>query len=643
MEKSKSPYSVPPEQVVVFLRNTLPFNELALSHLQELAKQCVIDFFPKGSLVFKQDVTDVNHFYLIQKGGVKIYLIDNEGEITLKDYRGEGEYFGALPIIQETKANLNVETIEDTFCFVFAKQAFLNLIQTVPKVAQYFLRSMSEKMINTAYRELRQHKISPKTESALYLFSIPVGDIVKGAPQMIAANDSVQKAATSMTSLHIGSLLVHDNTGEVVGIVTDKDLRTKVVAKGLDYHTAVQSVMTSPVQAIPAHTVCFDALLNMMRGKIHHLAVKKRGKIIGLITTHDIMVLQGTSPLYIFREILAQRHIEGLYPLAHKIPMVVRTLVEEGAKANNIARMITILNDYILERLLSLLIEELGTPPVPFCWLFMGSEGRREQTFKTDQDNAIIYQDPKTAAQAEEATKYFQIFGEKAIEHLKACGFPPCPGEIMASNPQWRQPAKIWQKYFDDWVIKPDPQEVRNATIFFDFRAGFGEQKLVRDLRDHLTRITQHQELFLLHLAKDCLEGRPPLSFFKHFIVERDGEHKNHLDLKKRGLVPFVDFARVMALKYGIQESNTPDRLRLLAENDHIPRELYKEAVEAYEFLMQLRLIHQMQMIEKDLQPDNHVRPGNLSDLEKQTLKEAFGVVRRLQGFVGQEFHIERT
>jgi len=181
-------HSVSPDIVIDFLNNTLPFKELPKEEIHRIARQCIIDFFPKGTILLKQDETEVNHLYLIQKGGVKIYLIDEGGEITLKDFRGEGSYIGALPIIQGTKANLNVETVEDTFCFLLDKETFLKLIEQYPRLAQYYLQSFSEKFVRTAYRELRQHKISPRTESALYLFSLRVGDFIKRKPETISGS-----------------------------------------------------------------------------------------------------------------------------------------------------------------------------------------------------------------------------------------------------------------------------------------------------------------------------------------------------------------------------------------------------------------------------------------------------------------------
>ncbi len=641
MPVSSNVHAVPTEVVLDFLGNCLPFNQLPAEDLHRLANQAVIDFFPKGTLIFEQDATEVRHLYLIQKGGVRLFLKDQSGEISLKDFRGEGEYFGALPIIQNTLANLNVETVEDTFCFLIAKEAFVDLIASRPVVAQHYLRSLSDKLVRTAYAELRQHKVMPRTEGSLYLFNAKVGDIVKDRLHTINAEETVQEAAALMSRNHIGSLLVRDQAEEIIGIVTDKDLRTQVVAQGLDYRTPVRQIMTFPVRTIASHAVCFDALLKMMGNRIHHLGVERQGKIVGVITTHDVMVLQGHSPISIFREITAQRRIEDLYPLARRLPQVVRSLIEDGAKANNITRMITLLNDHILDRILGLLTEEMGPAPARFCWLLMGSEGRREQTFKTDQDNALIYANPENDAARKACEDYFKKFSENAIEHLVQCGYPRCPGNMMASNPKWCRPYKTWQGYFDNWIETPEPQEVLHATIFFDFRGSFGDPSLAARLRRHLAERAASRDIFLLYLAKDCLESRPPLSFFRNFIVEKDGEHKNQLDLTSRGLVPFVDFARVMALRHGVQESNTLERLLVLHQAEHLSKELYTETVEAYEFLMQLRLVHQLRLLEEGKPPNNHINPGELTDLEKKALKEAFAVIHRLQNFLRYEFRLD--
>ncbi len=631
---------VAPEVVVEFFKKVIPFNMLDDATLYLIARHVKVDFFPSGTRLLTSGETEINHLYLIQQGGVKTYIVDDEGVVTLKDYRGEGSYIGALGIIRGTVANLNVETVEDTFCLLLPKVVFLELIKEQPGFAQYYLKSFSEKIVTTAYTELRKHKMTRRGDEDLYLFSMQVGDLVKPGVYMVSTEATIQQAAKTMADARIGSLIIYapDNKENIVGMITDRDLRNKVLAKGMDYTTPVAEIMSSPVTTILSRAICFDALLKMMSSSIHHLPVERKGKIIGVITSHDIMLLQGNSPYSLFKEIGKQQKIEGLYPLSQKIPEMIRNLIKEGAKSGNISRMISILNDHILDRLLTLLEKELGDPPLPYCWLLMGSEGRREQTFKTDQDNGIIYANPKNKEQEKAAQTYFEIFARKAIDHLVNCGYPLCPGEIMAVNPKWCQPISVWKEYFSKWVAAPDPTQLLHVTIFFDFRPGYGKTSLADELRRHLSDISKRQEIYLLHLARECRVRRAPISFFNNFIVAKNGEHKDALDIKQQGLTPFVNFARVLALRHGVRETNTLARLRVLFLEKVISEKLWAMTTDAYEIQMQLRLIHQLHQLEAGVLPDNYINPAELSELEKRMLKDSFAVIERLHNVLKSMF-----
>ncbi len=633
MAASNDVHSVAPEVAVDFLKNIMPFNGLDEATLRNLARHCTIDFFPEGTRIFVTGETEITYLYLIQRGGVKTFITDEQGEVTLKDYRGEGSVFGALGIIRGTKANLDVETVEDTFCFLLPKEVFLDLINNQPGFAQYYLKSFSEKVVATAYNELRQHKCTRRGDDDMDLFTCRAAGLVKKTLRQVGADMSVQECAGKMTKHRVGSLLIHTpgKPDDIVGIITDRDLRIKVLAEGRDYTIPVREIMSSPVLKVLSETVCFDLLLKMMSSGTHHLAVERSGRIIGVVTSHDIMLHQGHSPYYLFKEIVSQEDFAGLYPLSRKIPEMIRSLIREGGKAGKITQMIAVLNDHILDKLLDMLHEEMGPPPVKYCWLLMGSEGRREQTFRTDQDNAILYEDPAGPAQQKEADAYFREFSRRAIDHLVNCGYPLCPGEIMARNPKWCQPYSVWRAYFEQWISAPDPQELLNAMIFFDFRAGYGDDALAERLRDHLITFSRRQEIYLMYLARECMMSRVPLSFFKSFIVEKDGEHKDALDIKRQGLTPFVNFARVMSLKHGIKETNTLARLNVLKDDRHISLDLWSAARDAYELQMQMRLVHQLHQIENDQVPDNYLNPAQLTDLEKRMLKDAFSVIERLQ------------
>jgi CBS domain-containing protein len=398
--------------------------------------------------------------------------------------------------------------------------------------------------------------------------------------------------------------------------------------------------MSSPVQTIPAQAYCFDALVRMMKEKVGHLAVEHRKNIVGIVDARDITIYQGASPLYLFREIGDKTRPEGICEVSGKIPVVVRTLVEEGARAENIAKVVTLFGDNIHRRLLTLVTEELGPPPVPFCWLMLGSQGRREQTFRTDQDNALVYQDPQDGADRSMIEQYFQQLSELTIDHLCACGYPVCRNKFMASNPRWCKPFSTWKEYFTEWIHRPIPPELDTVKVFLDFRPIFGDRSLGTSLRDHVAELLREGTGLFSYLATDLVAKWPPLSFFRDHVVERDGEKSGNLDLKRRALAPVANFARLLALRNGIRETNTIARLRRLVDEGQLSQDRFVDLREAYEFYAQLQIVTQLRTIEAGLPPADTIRPGELSDLEKRTLKEAFTVIERMLSRVQKEFGV---
>ncbi len=270
----------------------------------------------------------------------------------------------------------------------------------------------------------------------------------------------------------------------------------------------------------------------------------------------------------------------------------------------------------------------------------MGSEGRKEQTFSTDQDNAIIFEDPDSKKQEDKAREYFLKFAKKAVGHLAACGYTLCKGDIMASNPKWNLPFSGWQSLFDHWIFSPDPKQVLHSTIFFDFRPAFGKMELAHNLRNHLIKRGLHEKIFIHHLARDCMTARPPLSMFNKFIMEKSGKHKGHIDLKTKGMVPFVDFARLVSLDHGIAATNTLERIESVEEQNIISNDFAARIRESYEFQMRLRIMNQLNMVKDGKEPDNFINPSELTDIERHTLKKAFLLIGELQSYIENSYHL---
>ncbi len=638
MSPAKTRQDPDPEAIREFLSGTPPFDTLPPLTIDGIAAHCGIEHVPRGAAILQRGQSTVDRLRLVYRGRVKVFLMGEQGEVSLEYVRGPGEAIGQLALLRGSLSNLDVHTVEDAIFLTISKDIFLELVSTHLSISNYYLKALCDGYVGKALDTLERARVSASTQGSLYLFSAQVGDVIRRRPVVISAYASIAEAARTMSMQRVGCLLVEDPTGKIIGIMTDRDLRTKVLARGVDPETTVDKIMAFPIKTIPSHTVCFDALLDMMRRRVHHLVLEKSGRIVGVLSGHDLMVQQGSSPLYMIRTIRDQQTVEGLFDIALQSPRIVRTLILEGAKARHITRMITLINDTILDRLLYLLQRILGDPPVPFCWLLMGSEGRQEQTFRTDQDNGIIYRDPDSEAERKAASEYFEEFGRRAVGDLASSGFPLCKGGIMASNPKWCQPYSVWKKYFDTWIHKPEPQEVLLSTIFFDFRPGYGDLDLGRTLRDHLMGELKGQDVFLRYLARDSVTTAPAISFFRQFNVERNGPHKNRLDLKTKGITPFVDFARLMALQAGVPETNTLERLQLLAERGHISGELMTSASQAFEFQMNIRLLHQQELYEEALEPDNFVDPESLSEMDRRMLRDSFGVINDLRAVIKDAF-----
>ncbi len=639
---NRPPNAAPTAEIEAFLARTLPFSDLEPPVIRRLAAAMHIDFVPKDVLMYERGVTPVEDLVIIQTGGLKMYLPGPSGEETLVDFRGPGAAIGALGMIRGSLANLYGVTVDDTFLYRLPKSVFLELVREEPAVGLFFLEDFTESYISRAFMELRERRLAPRAAASLALMSSAAKDAQQRPPVLLAKEATVREAARRMTDADADAILLTDASGEPVGVMTDKDLRARVLAQDLPLDIPCEHVMSAPVLAIDSRATGFDALLTMLEKQVRHLAVTTQGKVTGLVSTHDIQLLQGRSPFALGKEIAMARDFATLCSLSRSVPAFVRSLVEEGARARVICRAITLLNDQVLERLLLLAQAELGPPPAAFCWIAMGSEGRREQTFRTDQDNGLIYDDKSIADPVRRAAAeaYFARLGEEAVRRLVECGYPLCPGEIMASNPAWRRSLSGWKDVFSRWIAAPNPQEVLNSTIFFDFRPAFGHLTLGESLRRDVSDMARRNEIFLAFMARDAVAKKPPLTFFNNFIVEKDGEHKNRLDIKIKAIAPFVDLARVLALRHGVTATESIERLERLEDDGFLSTEVAAEAREALEFLIHLRLSHQLRQLENDRTPDNHIDPADLSPLERKSLKEIFGLLGRLQNFVAEELRL---
>lgn len=625
------------EEVIEFLKKVPPFQFLDDARLKEVARGITIDFYPKGTTILHQDGAPSEYLRVIKKGGVKVFIRHDAGDEVIIDYRSEGDSFGMLSMVGKDRARASVTAIEDTICYLIGRDAVAKLIDAVPAFTEYFLKSFLNKYLDKTYKEMHNKSLLFGGGDKL-LFTTPVGEIaskeVITAPQDI----SIRRGAEMMSDKRCSSLVLVDADGVPVGIITDRDLRDKVVSRGRNVDDRIETIMSVSLIKAEARDYCFEALLKMVRYNIHHLLVVDEGRLKGIITNHDFMMLQGVSPLSIAKEIESQHSVDGLVPVSSKINELVAILLKEGAKASNITRIITELNDRLLRKILEITERKSGTPPVNYCWITFGSEGRKEQTFRTDQDNAIIYEDPVSEAADTEIKEFFRTFTVSVRDGLLRCGFPPCSANYMASNPQWCQPLSVWKRYFSNWIYTPTPDAVLYSLIFFDFRPVYGDSALAEALRESTKKMLEGQMIFLGYMANMIIKNTPPVGFLKSFIVEKSGEHKNELNLKIKGIAPIVDILRLFSLERGVKETSTLERINALRDKHTILKDYADELEQAFEFIMLLRIQNQVEQIEAGREPDNFINPDGLSNLEKRTIKEAFNLITKLQDIIIERY-----
>lgn len=625
------------EDTIEFLKKTPPFQFLDEPTLRKVAVNVSMEFYPEGAAILCQDGPPSKFLRIVKKGGVKVFMNSPEdGEEVVIDYRSEGDSFGILSLVSGDKSRTNIVATADTICYLIDRKTMLGLLETNPSFTEFF-QSFSNKFIDKTYEEMH-------SKSRLYsgtdklLFTTPVGELATKGVVTASHDISIKEAARIMSANGISSLILVESNGSPVGIITDRDLRNKVVSKGRDITDRVSSIMGGPLIKAESRDYCFEALLAMIHHNIHHLLVTDQGRLKGVVTNHDFMMLQGTSPITIAREIKSQDCVSGLVPVSKKINGIITLLLKEGAKASNITRIVTEINDMLVKRIIEIAERECGEPPLSYCWIVYGSEGRKETTFRADQDNALIYENPKTKEEADAAEEYFGNFTGFIKDSLTKCGFPLCSGDYMASNPRWRQPIKVWKEYFTKWIVTPTPEAILSSVILFDFRPVYGSFSLAKELKEHLVKTLKNHDIFLKQMADMTVKVRPPLGFFKTFVVEKSGEHKNELNLKFKCIAPLINIARLFALEKGISETSTIERLEALKDKHGLVKEFGDELEQAFEFINLLRVHHQFAQITAGISPDNFIDLNKLSNLEKKTLKESCQLILRVQDSISKEY-----
>jgi len=624
-------------QLSVFLAGIDPFSFLPEEELVKIAAKLSAVQYPKNTVLFVQGRTRIGHLYILHKGSADRYY-EEAGKKTMHSVLGEGDSYGGISILLNDGISVRTLQVKETsYFYLLPKDVLVDICQRFPVFSEFFTDTFGKRMLEKSYAAIIAKTAQPGAEG-LQFFNQPISDLFTKKPIFGHVDLSIRDAANLMVEYKISSLFIKDDEGKCVGVLTEKDLTRKVVVFAWDVDRPVSEVMTSPVHTISSKALIFEALMLMMKEGIRHLAIMGTGEdIVGIISNRDILAAQGQSPVFLLRELVDADNMAEIIDRHDKLPQQIRSLITSGAQAKNLTRFITTVSDTILKKLIEFTLKELGPPPAKFVFMILGSEGRNEQTLKTDQDNAIIFEDVPENEQ-EKAMAYFLAFGERVCGLLDEAGYAFCTGNVMAKNPRWCQPLSKWKAYFSSWIHTAEGEDLLRASIFFDFRGGYGDMSLIDSLRQHLFATLEGWSGFFRHLSENALYFRPPIGLFRNFLVESKGEHKDKFDIKA-AMTPIVDFARVYALKNEIEETNTLERLEQLRIKQVLKRQPYEELEKAYSFLLQTRFVRQVTAImDEDGKPDNYINPKKLTRIEQKMLKEIFTRVEKFQSRLEIDF-----
>ncbi|GAA6171369.1 putative nucleotidyltransferase substrate binding domain-containing protein [Colwellia sp. KU-HH00111] len=605
-----------------FIQSIPPFDSLPDPALGHLIRELTINYVRKGEALPPKGIVD-SRLYIVRKGALSCLSLD--GELIARLSEGDlctefcKHCFQSSP---EHKPVINRQVTTDEDCLVYSLDCEIlkDLGDKYPSINDYFSYNSAERL------KKRMTKVNEEAIISSTLMNTPVSNFYHTPIAGIDANKSIQEAAISMTEKSFSCLVVLENN-RCVGIITDKDIRRRCVAEGLSTATSISEIMTRNMSTIDIKNNAYDALMMMTAKHIHHLPVTKQGEVVGMVSVTDLMNNEGHNAVNFSSIIHKAKSLAELKEISALLPKLQIRLAKLGASSDHVGKSISAITMAFTKRLIDMAEEKYGKPPVPYAWLAAGSQARQEQLAHSDQDNAIIICDSMKPYD----DAWFENLAHFVCDGLADCGFIYCPGDIMATNPKWRQPLKVWQKYFDGWVDTPSPKALLHSSVFFDLETICGDVSLLNTVRANLLQKTKKNSLFIAHLSKNALGLRPPLGFFRDFVLIQNGKHKATLDLKHNGIAPIVDLARIYALSQGISAVNTIERIKQAAGTAAITQSSANNLLDAYEFLGILRVKHQAKNLMLGLDADNYLSPKELSKLEREHLKDAFKVIKTLQ------------
>jgi CBS domain-containing protein len=589
-----------------FIASVHPYDSLSQDELARAASSFSRRQMPAGAVVY--DHGDLlPGIWLIESG--RVAVSDRNGDSVSE--LGPRNSFGERGLLREGAAVTTARVTEDAVLWMLPREELLDLIAQNRAVARFFDRGRGGQGRGAEIATLK------------------VEDLLTRQPLTCAPETPVRQAAQMMRDAGTSSIGVTEG-GRLLGIVTIRDMSNRVVAAGLDAARPVREVMTPDPITLPPQALGYDVLNAMLERRVGHLPVVDQGRFVGMITQTDLTRVQAISASALIRDVADAGSVEEMARITARVPDLLVNLVAAHQRHEVITRMITDVTDAVTRRLLVLAEADLGPAPARWLWAACGSQGRQEQTGLSDQDNCLILADG-----ADPADPWFAALARFVCVGLNTAGFVYCPGDMMATNPRWRQPLNVWRDYFTGWIRKPSPEAQMLASVMFDLRAIGGDGSLLTGLQAETLALAARNSIFVAHMIANSLKHRPPLGIIGGFATIRSGEHRHHIDMKHNGVVPVTDLARVYALQGRLTTVNTRARLLEAEDAGVISGSGARDLIAAYDVIQTQRLEHQAHLIRSGRAPDNYLAPADLPDFERSHLRDAFVVVRGMQSALG--------
>jgi len=618
--------------------DTAPFSLLPESVKKDLSEQFSHQTVKKDTVLLVQEISLIDEFLVLSQG-TALYYFEQNNEKILQGRLIAGDHFGGISILlNDAVAIRTLQVCEDSVFHRVDADIFIGICEAHEDFKSYFTHVFGRLMLNKAYAGIIARRIKDK-EFNLPFFNQPISAIFKPNIVTCPHDATVHDAAKKMARSHSGSIFLKNEKGKISTIITDADIRNKVIAQDATMGRAAASLASSPFVSIPADAQVFEAFVTMVENDQDHLAVtSKASDIIGTISGKNLVAAQANSTYLLIKTIHSAGSIRQLTNMHSKMALMLLDPIRNGANPEYVTRLITTISDAILDKVIHFSIAKLGPPPCKFAFMIMGSEGREEQTLVSDQDNGIVYQDLENEKDQKASAEYFARFAEIVCADLNTAGYKFCDGDCMAQNPQWCQPLSKWKAHFRKWIFQGSPEDLLNSSIFFDFKGVWGDLELTAQLKTFLLDCIAERPGFLRFLAQNALLTTPPIGMFGKLVVEPKGEHKGAMNIKA-ALLPVVDLARIYALKHRIDQTNTLTRLFRLYTKHILSNTQYIDMVQSYNYAMQLRFMRQITaIIDEEKPPDNYINPQNLSYLDNAMLKEVLKKIEQIQQKLKSEF-----